>query len=73
MVFLAFEDGESAIELFCEKETDHLVGESHGGERQLVVGCSVDRWSESEGAADYEGQGAGAGIHGFLQILSKGF
>ena len=71
MVWLVVEDGESAVELLHEKEAHHLVVEGHLRQGDFVVGNGVNRGREAEGAADDEDEGAGAGIHLFLQVLGE--
>ena len=44
VIGLTFNNSTGAIDLFCEGEAYHLVGERHLGEAELFVGSAVDGW-----------------------------
>ena len=42
VIGFALDDGAGAVDLFGEDQADHLVGEGHLGEGQLLVGPCID-------------------------------
>lgn len=61
MIWFTAADFESAVELFDEEESDHLVGEGEGGEGEFFGRRFEDGGGEAEGAADDDGEVAFAG------------
>ena len=59
MIGFSPDDGESAIELFDEEEADHLVGEGHPREGELLLCCLVDAIGEAIGTTDKEDEALG--------------
>ena len=62
MIFLVVEDGVGAVELFEEKEANHLVVEGHLREGEPLWGSSVDCGGETVSTADDEVEGTHAGV-----------
>lgn len=58
VVWLTADDGEGAVQLFEEDESNHLVREGHGAEAQETVGAVTNLWAESVGTADDKDQRA---------------
>ena len=56
VIGLAFDDGESPVQLLCKNRSHHLVGERHPGQGDEAFGPVIDLLRESVGAADDEHQ-----------------
>lgn len=59
MIGFASDDGEGAVELFDEKKADHLVGESHPREGDLLLCSLVDAIGEAIGTTHKEDEALG--------------
>lgn len=54
------EDGVSTVKLFQKEQSDHLVGEGHGGQRQHPLGSRIQFFRKAVGPTDEEYQFFGA-------------
>ena len=71
VVGFVVENGEGTVELLCEDEADHLVGEGHRGKGELLVGSCIDLGREAVGAPDEEDKATCEGVLLALYPLGK--
>ena len=71
MIGFVVEDSHRAIELFGKDEANHLVGEGHFAQRNLLRRRLIDRVAETVGPADKKDQPLGHIVHLLLHIRSK--
>jgi hypothetical protein len=68
----AGEDGEGAVELFGEHDASKFVGESHGAERESLVGALAESLGKAVGVAAEEYEFAGAAVAEFPEPCGEG-
>lgn len=71
VVRFPLQDGEGAVKLLCKNRAHHLVGESHAGERNLVLRAGIDGVGKAIGPAHAEYQVLGPAGKEFLQMVCK--
>jgi hypothetical protein len=68
----AGEDGEGAVELFGEHDPGEFMGESHGAQRESLVGALAEIFGKAVGVAAEEDQFAGAAVAEFPKPFGEG-